>query len=75
MIWPAGTRIAATDPVTLSVRGGTRVINGYDVHGGGGHCPMERFSELIPQPCPESSGEVARFNPTSRVDVSPPFEE
>lgn len=70
VIWPHGTELAETDPLTIRLPDGRLVHAGSSVAGTGGYTPVERFPLDIPDDCLDASREVAWFNPTDHVRVT-----
>lgn len=65
VVWPAGTAITGTDPVTLRLPSGATVAVGQVVSGGGGyHSGLGLFEEHC-----SATGEAAVFNASEPVDV------
>lgn len=67
VVWPLGTRLVATEPVTLELLDGTRVTEGDRLTGGGGYLQPEHVSVAIDDDCHASSREVAVLNADSEI--------
>jgi len=71
VVWPTGTRIESSDPITIKAKG-QLIVEGDFVMGGGGYHRPDRFDGLIPDGCHGTTSEVAVFNPDSQVEVTRP---
>lgn len=62
VVWPAGTSVAATDPLVIELPSGERLSVGDRVLGGGGYLDAESLAIDVPAACLNEHGEVAVFN-------------
>lgn len=69
--WPAGTSIAATEPLVLELPSGEELTVGERVRGGGGYYDIRspRIEVDIPDRCVPDTGEVAAFNPDDEPNI------
>ncbi len=71
VVWPYGTE-ASEDGQTLSLADGTEVRVGDRVSGGGGYSSRDSLLHLgIPDECFGPNGEIAVFNASSPIEVTP----
>ena len=66
VVWPAGTVIVATDPVTLRLPGAGEASVGQEVFGGGGYHRLGRPVDAACSP----TGETAVFNASERLTIA-----
>ncbi len=62
VVWPAGTSVAATDPLVLELASGEQLHLGDRVSGGGGYLASDELDIAVPDSCLNKYGEVAVFN-------------
>lgn len=63
VVWPSGTSVASTDPLTIALPSGEELNLGDQVSGGGGYLSPDRANIAVPDACLNEYGEVAVFNP------------
>lgn len=69
VVWPSGTSVEATDPLTIELPSGEQLREGDQVSGGGGYPYADALDIDVPAVCLNEWGEVAVFNPDDDPEV------
>ncbi|MEX1287610.1 MAG: hypothetical protein AB1Z57_06710 [Acidimicrobiia bacterium] len=71
VVWPSGTVVEATDPLTIALPSGDQLREGDQVSGSGGYAYADALDIDVPEACLNEWGEVAVFNPGDDPTTDP----